>query len=546
MSASSKKKLRKEQNAALLTEKQQKAQKEAKKLKITSTLFVLIMVVVLGAAIVLLAVNGIRSSGIIEKSTTALTVGEHKISTVELNYYFGDQVSLFYNQWYSQLGDSVALYLSMMGLDVYSPLDEQVYDPVSGMTWADFFMDSAIEQAKANYALYDHAMANGYALTAEHQATIENNVASIQLTAAYSGVDLETYLKAVYGPGSSEESLREYFTVSVLASSYYNEHQASLTYDDAALRAYEADKYQNFTSYSYDSYYLNYNSYMPEDAGEDPTDAQIDAAVAAAKADADILVKATNADELDAAILALPVNAESTAAASDKSVNKLYTSIDVHLQDWLADASRQEGDITIIPYEAALTNDSGVEEERVLGYYVVLFHGSNDNTTPMSNVRHLLVRFEGGTTSESGTTTYSDDEKAAAKAEAEGYMNEWLNGEKTEDSFVALVKEHSADSSYETGGLFEDIHPDSSYVESFLNWSIDPSREIGDVEVIESPYGYHVMYFDSYSEKSYRDQLITEELISNDMNSWYASIVDSAPFTENNLKHVSTDLAMAG
>ena len=92
MSASSKKKLRKELNAAALTEKQRKEQAEAKKLKISSTIFVIVMAVVLITALSMLAINGVRNSGIIEKNTIVATVNDHKINTVQANYYFVDLV----------------------------------------------------------------------------------------------------------------------------------------------------------------------------------------------------------------------------------------------------------------------------------------------------------------------------------------------------------------------------------------------------------------------------------------------------------------------
>ena len=54
-----------------------------------------------------------------------------------------------------------------------------------------------------------------------------------------------------------------------------------------------------------------------------------------------------------------------------------------------------------------------------------MFESSTDNVKPAANVRHLLVAFEGGTKDSNGKTTYSDEEKAAAKAKAESC---WSSG----------------------------------------------------------------------------------------------------------------------
>jgi hypothetical protein len=97
MSASSKKKLRKEQEAAFLTEKQLAEQKEAKKLKIYTITFVAIMALVVAIGLGTIIGNTVSNSGIIERGTTSLTVGEHKLNAVELNYYYMSSINSFYS-----------------------------------------------------------------------------------------------------------------------------------------------------------------------------------------------------------------------------------------------------------------------------------------------------------------------------------------------------------------------------------------------------------------------------------------------------------------
>ena len=70
-----------------------------------------------------------------------------------------------------------------------------------------------------------------------------------------------------------------------------------------------------------------------------------------------------------------------------------------------------------------------------------MFGSSNDNTYALANVRHILAAFEGGTTDpNTGATTYTDEEKAAAKAAAEELFNEWKSGAANEESFAALAE----------------------------------------------------------------------------------------------------------
>ena len=545
MSASSKKKIRKEQNAAALTEKQLKEKAEAKKLKVSSILFAVLMIAILVTSLTLMVIKGVQGSGMIQKNTIAATIGDHKIDSVVMNYYYTDTVSNTYNEWYSMYGSDTATFVSLMQLDVSLPLDEQPHPEGNG-TWADYFMDIALERARADYIMYDAAMEAGYTLSAEDSINLESTVNYKDLYAMSAGyTETDDYMVAVYGPGASRDSYHDYAEISAIASAYYNDYNETLTYTDADIQAYQEGKEINYNSYSYASYYLSYSKFLAEDVTE-PTSEQINAASALAKVEAEKLLGATTVEELDAAIAGLPVNAESTSAASTKNTNVLYPSVNSVIRDWVADTARQENDIEVIANEITTTDEDGHETVTINGYYIVLFQSASDNAQPMANVRHLLVTFEGGTQDENGTTVYSDEEKAAAKAEADGYLETWKNGDATEESFIELVQQYSMDSSATEGGLFEDIHPASAYVPNFLNWSIDPARKAGDTDVIETEYGYHVMYYVGDDEMTYRDYMIVEEMRDTDLGNWYTEIVESVSIEKGNLSKINVGLIMAG
>lgn len=111
------------------------------------------------------------------------------------------------------------------------------------------------------------------------------------------------------------------------------------------------------------------------------------------------------------------------------------------------------------------------------------------------NVRHILVMPKGGTTDESGNTTYSDEEWAECEAAAQEILDTWLAGDATEDSFAALANEKSEDGGSNTnGGLYENVYV-GQMVEPFENWCFDESRVYGDYGLVKTSYGYHVMYF---------------------------------------------------
>lgn len=545
MSASTKKKIRKEQNAAALTEKQLNERKEAKKLKASSLAFAILMIVILAVGLTVMVFRGVQGSGIIEKNTVAATIGDHELNSVTMSYYYADTVSNTYNSWTSMYGDATATYLSMLGLDLTLPLDEQPHYDGEG-TWADYFMETALDRARADYAVYDIAMAEGYTLSSEANLNLESTVNYKDLYAMYGGyTDVDDYMVSFYGPGADRDSYYEYAKISAIASAYYNDYSAALEYTDADIRAHEAGNEQNYNSYTYASYYLGYAKYL-EEGTTDPSAEQIATAAAMAEVDAAKLVEATTIEELDAAIAELEVNAETANVTSTKNENMLYTSVNSVVRDWVSSSSREEGDIAMIPNNVTSTDENGNETTALNGYYVVLFQGSNSNTEPMDDVRHLLVKFEGGTQDESGNMVYTDEEKAAAKEKAEGYLNTWRSGDATEETFIELASQYSVDSSAENGGLIAGIHAGSSYVPTFLDWSTDPDRKVGDTDIIESMYGYHVMYYVGENALSYRDSLITEELRNADLDEWYLGAIEGITITKGNLSRIETGMVLAG
>lgn len=550
MSASDKKKLRKEQAAAQLTERQKAEQAEAKKMKRLSVTFVVVMLAVALTAVGILGVRAVNNSGIIDKNTVAAITGEHKLSSVQMNYYLNDVIRNQYNQWYSTYGDSMSMYLTMSGLNINQPLNEQVVDKETGATWADSFLQQALEKAMSDYALYDKAMAEGFKLTEEEENSLKLNSEQMKLYAMYYGYkNPNKYLRAIYGYGSDVDSYNEYYRISYIASAYYTKNRDALTYDDTAIRAEDNKDLNKYTSFSYASYYLSSSTFLTGGTKDDKgnttySDAEKEAALKKAEETAKSLLTAKDVVELDTAIKALEINKDNTSAASTKNELVMYADIPTSMQSWVADKAREDGNITVIPNESTSKDADGKEVKTVNGYYVVLFQHRDENLRPLANVRHLLVQFEGGTTDSNGNKTYTDAEKAKAKEEAEKLLQEWKDGAATEESFIELVKKHSDDSSKDEGGLFEDIHRESNFVDTFKTWSVDPDRKKGDTGVIISEYGYHVMFYVGDDEMTYRDYMISEDLREADITKWHEDILKATTIKAENTKRLNMDAIM--
>lgn len=548
MSSSKKKQLRKEQ---YMTERQAAAAKEAKTLKRYTLTFWVVIVLIACIFVGAVATNPVKN--LIYKNTTAMQVGSHELSSVDVNYYYIDAVNNFVSQNQT--------YISIM-LDTTKPLNEQIYNKDTGATWADTFVDSAKSAIKSAYALYDAAIAAGHKLTEAEQQTVESSIATATLYAMYYGYnDLNGYLRAMYGNGASQASYRNYLEVSALANSYMTAYSESLEYTAEDLKAFQELNPHRYNAFTFATYYVNASSYRTGGTKDDKgnttySDEEKAAAVKAAEAAANLLAGGEYADlaAFNAAIKALPINKDNPSAAATEHDGVLFDELSTLFQDWIIgkvesedkDAEptyvlRKEGDITVIE------NASGSGDSKTInGYYVVRFQSMNMNDFAMKNVRHVLVKFEGGKTdSTTGVTTYTDAEKATAKNKAEQLLDEWVKaGDLSEDSFAELAKKNSKDGNAEQGGLYENVYP-GQMVEPFEDWLYDAERKVGDYGIVETQYGYHIMFFVGDAEQTFRDYMITNVKRSEDMDAWHKSLTDKLTVEVLTLKHLALDMVLS-
>ena len=546
MSASNKKQLRKEQETEMLTARQREEQAEAKKLKAYTITFIAIMAIVVVLAIGSLVMSGINNSGILQKNTVAATVNGQELNAIELNYYYNDAVNEMYQNAYQQYTSYYELYFEAMGLDISKPLDQQI-NPQTDDTWANFFLNAALDNAKSDYTFAKLAQENNFTLSEEAQADVDSQLSNLELNAQLSGyAGADSYLKLVYGTGSDAESYKAYLTRMALADAYYQDHYDNLTYDKTVIDEYAKDKVNDYNTYDYSYVYLSYTSFQEggqEDAEGNTTytEEEKNAARAEAKKLADELYALGNLDDIRDKVNGI----EGSEIVVNDLENQLHTNISQTLANWLAAPERKAGEIGLLENTSAAEEG---EEAVINGYYVICFTKKNDNTGKMSNVRHLLVQFEGGEEDETtGEMNYSTAEMEAAKTDAEALLNQWKEGDATEESFIELVKENTDDTaSAEDGGLYENIHAGSEYVANFLAWAIDPQRKEGDTGIVETEYGYHIMYFTGYSELSYRDQMITDEMKTTDIEAWQDECLKDATASAGNLKYTDLDLVISG
>jgi len=193
--------------------------------------------------------------------------------------------------------------------------------------------------------------------------------------------------------------------------------------------------------------------------------------------------------------------------------------------DWVLANNRAPGDFTSME----------VEEDGIYAIYVLYFLGEEDNRYYAGNVRHILIRPEAEESDlfdedgdllddEAWFAAEAAAEEAArevASARATEILNQWRNGAATEESFIELVREYSADYREEADpGFFGDIDRQANLVEPFRDWAVAENRRPGDVEIVETQFGYHIMYFVSHSEMNHRHTLAARDMSQTAFGEW--------------------------
>lgn len=159
-----------------------------------------------------------------------------------------------------------------------------------------------------------------------------------------------------------------------------------------------------------------------------------------------------------------------------------------------------------------------------------------------ADVRHILKLIDNyGEQDEANKTTepnygYTQEAWDKCLADAQKLLDEWLAGEKTEESFGEMANKHSDDQGGKVtnGGIYTGVTK-GQMVEPFENWLFDESRQVGDYGLVKTEFGYHIMYFVGSQEIWYEEakaaligeqaqNLVTEVLTKNPAEVTYKNI----------------------
>ncbi len=515
--------------------------------RITALVVTLVALLIVGCILLSLSVN----TGFFSRSKTAAKSDNFKVTGTMLSYYFFYQ----YNSFLSQYGS----YISYLGIDTGKSLKSQLYSEnetwyqyfmnsirdeleqylvlceaarAAGISLDDDEKKAidddiaSIAESAKQYGYTTNTMlarmygngvtANDVKKALELSVLASKYYAQIydELEAAVTENDIDNEIKENKANYYTADTLQFSFTASLSAAAAEatDEEKARFETDKAdakakaeallsaavsaeAFKKAVADELLTRFDSKFEAEYASASSSL-DDASK-PTDEQL------ASAKADILAYITKVLSDDETAEAPDFGEATYASALRTTASSLYTyfytdnygSLEKKNISW-ADPSGEDTDELDkwLFGDGIKENDSKLVESETTSsasYTVaVVTSPSHRNESQTKNVAHILIS--------SSTAGYDEDDtdqsKAAsslAKAKAEEVLAQYRAGEQTLDAFKTLAKQYTEDGSVEYKNVVEDY-----MVASFNDWLFDEARQVGDVEIVETEYGFHIMYFE--------------------------------------------------
>ncbi len=458
-----------------------------------------VAVVVVIALLVAYVATGTVRKGFIHSTLqwttgiTAATIEDENGDKINIpvstfNYYFANAYNnlMSTQQTYEQYG--LSLEDNNLDVDFDIPLSDQTTTNEDGevVTWLEYLYEQVLDGIKSTYMYYNEAVkANGGEepeITEDQQSELEDTLSQYEDSANNYGYTLSAYLVQAMGKGVTESVFRREATISYIAQNYQSEMSETITdeeYTDADLETYRDSNIDDFQAVSIRIF---------EAGSEDDAIAFKDALNSDGSNFTDLCVQYSD----DTAF-------NTSYYAQDEASTKLYATRSILQNAGYAIATATEGEDDSTTYPGLDWLFSSDRQAGDIYQYstsvVYVLQPAEIPEASSVNVRHILIAPETDDEDSTDMTSATEEQWAAALETAEGIVDEYNSSGRTEDNFASLATENTTDTgSASNGGLYENVIP-GQMVDAFESWALDPDRSAGDVGIVQTQYGYHIMYF---------------------------------------------------
>ena len=417
-------------------------------------------------------------------------------------------LSLFYNtyntaQYYNETyGDGYGKMFT--GYDTSLAPDEQTTKNNEGetITFAAYFYEQAISQMASLKYYHKLAVDTGIILTAEDDEEVEKLLAEFKEN---------NYLKSSFDVEFSDELLKNIISMQIYFEKYEDFIREQCADKTEVLKDYSSEK-EKYDVVAFRWFTIDIESKASGGVYEEESEA-------AAFIEKVTSVQNYNEETFKKVVLETVgkdnKNYEAYKADQTTKIEKIdKDTIEIHVSqaaaDWLYETDdngnyvRQSGEMKYF-----------VSSDKTAVYILYATGTPFRDETKATDVRHILLM----------DSTYQD---------AQNILNEYLadagNGV-DEEFFIELVSKYSDDSgSKNSGGLIDNMLNDGQYVSAFEDWAFSEGefagekREYGSTGIVESEYGYHIMFYAGCDKNPGWYEEIVDEKCSAEINTISAAI----------------------
>lgn len=166
------------------------------------------------------------------RDTVVATMGEHKLTSAQLQVFYWAQVYDVINYYASQNMLSFVM-------DLKTPLDQQIFDEETGMTWQQKFLEEALGTWKEYTLLAEKAQKEGFQLPEEQEEYLKNLESSLEESAKKAGyISVNNYLSVIMCPSCTFEDYAAYVRLYYTANTYLDQWQRDSEVTDAEMETY--------------------------------------------------------------------------------------------------------------------------------------------------------------------------------------------------------------------------------------------------------------------------------------------------------------------
>lgn len=423
----------------------------------------------------------------VEKDSVLMKLGDVEITEAEYEFFYRqsystlqNSVSLSFKEYMSKkLGDSFdeteiddyydEFYQDFANenpntFDFKKPVDMQTtvsVDAETGeeSTWAEYLRNDAVKSMVSYRVKFELAREMGLELTDDVRLQVYDHIEGLRTAVKQGGYpSLDEYLKILFGEACDEEFFKNELIREYMATKY-----DSVINDKLMAEYSEAD-----VKAIYDADYKEYDFadlYVYEVKGDNAS--EIAQKIASEAKSLNEFTDAITANVGDGA------NKESYPTVPKYYIDGTYSE---KMGEWAFDRLRKQNDVAVFEtqngYSVVFVYTPAYTQEDCVSYREIVFNKAD------ANGKNL----EGEALEE-------------VKNKAEDVLEQWDDGDATQDTFIYYAMTESQGSTASTGGFNAGTVAMNITDSTLKEWLISDERKAGDVEIVDSQDAYRIVYF---------------------------------------------------